>query len=364
MLSLKYGLCMLFFITSYSSYCLIPQKFALPSIHIQPLQCQQGNSDTSTNKPAYKRRVRYSGKYPKTFTEKYKEINDQEDVIQKVLSKGSTPAGQHVPVMLEETVAALNISHQHENILVDCTLGYGSHTLRMFRQAELNCRIVAFDRDAIELKKTTMRIENLIYPKCDKLINPSSIPRADLFHPIHDSFAHLSTHLSALGYHGQVHGIIADLGLSSMQIDDPIRGFTYKSNGPLDMRMDGNQSTTAMTVLKQQNPSGLAQILAINSDEPYAMEIAEAIYGDKNNLPSTTLELAECVRNGLRRAHREHRLATPTKADFELSIKRTMQAIRIEVNQEFQALDQLLASIPACLRSGGRVAILTFHSGR
>lgn len=331
------------------------------------------NSVTSGNDDGLsprKRRLRYSGKYPKNFIEKYKEQSGDRDTVKRVLEKGSTPAGQHVPIMVDECMRVLNITREssttiagatNKQIIIDCTLGFGGHSLRMLKDSRLNCELITFDRDAIELAKTTDRIKSLVSKKLESL--QSNDQSADkIFVPIHDSFQNVLSHLDKRNYRGKVDAVLADLGLSSMQIDNPSRGFTYKSDGPLDMRMDMKQPVTALTVLQINNIDSLTEILSTNSDEPFAAHIARSIY-ERDDLPVTTFELAESVRQGVRSGHKAMKLPTPVKVDFDKAITRTMQAIRIEVNLEFQALDQLLLDLPKILRPGGRVAILSFHSG-
>eukprot|EP01035_Chromulina_nebulosa_P019991 gene19991-25961_t len=152
-----------------------------------------------------------------------------------------------------------------------------------------------------------------------------------------------------------------------MQIDNPNRGFTYKTNAPLDMRMDQNQPIKAIDIIIKNNIESLTKILFENSDETHALEIASAIYSineyDELDLPTTSFELINKIRIGVRASHNKLRLPPPTKYDYDKAIARTIQAIRIEVNNEFTDLDRLLNSLPLILKPGGRVVILTFHSG-
>jgi 16S rRNA (cytosine1402-N4)-methyltransferase len=145
--------------------------------------------------------------------------------------------------------------------------------------------------------------------------------------------------------------ILADLGVSSMQIDDPARGFSVKTDGPLDMRMNPQRGFPASALLEKISPPALAKLLQANADEPHAGKLAEALAG--KNLGSTRL-LAASIRAALPRLGKD---------DLDLTVRRVFQALRIAVNDEFSALDMLLRHLPACLNPGGRVAILTFHSG-
>ena len=197
------------------------------------------------------RRVRYSGKYPKKFIEKYKEISKNSSTISRVLSKGSTPAGQHVSIMIDECIDHMGLQNRTKNNIIDCTLGGGGHTLRILRETNLNCNLIAFDKDILELEKTTERINSLIHKKLqiNYSSNYSNLISNQIFQPNHDSFGNAINYINNLNLTGNIHAIIADLGYSSMQIDDPTRGFTYKYDGHLDMRMDTSQSLTALKLL-------------------------------------------------------------------------------------------------------------------
>ncbi|MGA0112160.1 MAG: 16S rRNA (cytosine(1402)-N(4))-methyltransferase RsmH, partial [Chthoniobacterales bacterium] len=144
---------------------------------------------------------------------------------------------------------------------------------------------------------------------------------------------------------------LADLGVSSMQLDNPQRGFSTKADGPLDMRMNPARGLSAAHWLQKISPEKLTAILGENADEPNAAPIARALSGQTF---ASTAELATAIHSALTSISGDER---------ELSVRRVFQAIRIEVNEEFSALDTLLRVLPRCLNPGGRVAILTFHSG-
>ena len=175
-------------------------------------------------------------------------------------------------------------------------------------------------------------------------------------HFIHANFKDVEKKLKSYDLLGKVNCILADLGFSSMQIDNPERGFTYKFDGPLDMRMDVSCSLTAAEFLQTVDESDLTSILQENSDEVYAQAIAHAI--KSHPIPQTTLQLADCVRKTYQSQGK-----SPTKDAINPIIARTMQAIRIAVNGEFQALESLLEALPRILAPNGRAVILTFHSG-
>lgn len=322
------------------------------------------------------RRMRYKGKYPKSFNEKYKEIGGNEDTVRKVLSKGGTPAGQHVSIMLKECIHHLGLFRNESSIgdgdrivAVDCTLGYGGHSEAILKSiVRQKGLLLSFDQDAIELEKTKTRLQANFFDnsKCTDFMSNNNLKQDDLFKCINDNFCNIEQHIESLHLPGQgIDAILADLGCSSMQLDDPSRGFTYKNDVPLDMRMDKSSDRTAITVLRENDKDSLTILLFDNSDEVLAKYISESIYSDieEKELPSTTGGLNERIRRGVERGHQALRLPHPTKKEYEKAITRTMQAIRIEVNREFQSLETLLDSLPRLLRPGGRAVFLTFHSG-
>ena len=201
------------------------------------------------------------------------------------------------------------------------------------------------NRDPAELKKTTERLRARIIPPDAPI---------DCFVPVAANFATLREYFAVSGIVG-ADIILADLGLSSMQIDDPERGFSFKQNGPLDMRMNTESGPSARDFLATVPEAALREVLAANADEAMAEEIARAICLRRGKL-ATTRDLAEAICS-----------IFPGRAfkdpEMTKTLRRCFQAIRIEVNAEFASLEAFLAGLPACLKPGGRVAILSFHSG-
>ncbi len=287
--------------------------------------------------PPHRRRTRYSGRNPRRFEEKYKERDPQRyaETVAKVVASGKTPAGTHRPIMVAEILTAL--APQPGEIAVDCTLGYGGHTLAVLTRLQPGGRLLGLDADPIELPKTEARMRAAGFGP-------------EVFTAHRSNFAGLPQILATAGLAG-ADLILADLGVSSMQIDDPARGFSVKLAGPLDMRMNPARGQSAAALLEKIRPPALAQILRENADEPLAEALAAVLAG-KNFV--TTTALADAIVVALPRRQRE---AT------ELTVRRVFQALRIAVNDEFGALDTLLRHVPTCLNPGGRVALLTFHSG-
>jgi 16S rRNA (cytosine1402-N4)-methyltransferase len=286
-----------------------------------------------------KRRPRYRGKNPRAFHEKYKEQNPEryaEDVA-KVLASGKTPAGTHRPIMVREILDALAL--QPGEIVVDCTLGYGGHSRELLASVQPGGRLIALDQDPLELPKTEARLRALGFPEESLVVRRMNYAG-----------------VSALCAAEKVDAMLADLGLSSMQIDDPARGFTFKTEAPLDMRMNPQKGLSAAELLARSSVEEIATWLREFSDEPHAAHFATAIKAART-LQKTT-ELAELIRREYPRGSRR-----VEADDIETSVRRVFQAIRIAVNDEFGALDTFLRHLPGCLKPGGRVAILTFHSG-
>jgi 16S rRNA (cytosine1402-N4)-methyltransferase len=288
--------------------------------------------------PRPPRRPRYRGTHPRHFHEKYKERDPSADpaTFAKVLASGKTPAGTHRPIMVREILEVLRV--QPGETVVDCTLGYGGHARALLAAVQPAGKLLGLDQDPIELPLTETRLRALGFP-------PESLEVHRM------NFAGLAALLQGTG----ADAILADLGLSSMQIDDPARGFTFKSDAPLDMRMNPSRGQPAAALLAKSSAAEITRWLAEHSDEPQADLLGPAIAAAK---PTTSTQLADLVRRTLAAATRR------TKDDeIESAIPRVFQAIRIAVNEEFSALDTFLRRLPECLRPGGRVAILTFHSG-
>jgi 16S rRNA (cytosine1402-N4)-methyltransferase len=289
----------------------------------------------------HKRRIRYAGTHPHTFSEKYKELNPEKykEDIQHIISRGDTPAGMHRSVCIQEVLSILD--PKPGEVAVDATLGYGGHTSEILKKIQPGGMLYGLDVDSEELAKTELRIRA-------EGFGPAS------FAAIHANFEALPKILLSVN-NPCVDMILADLGVSSMQIDNPERGFTYKNDGPLDMRMDQKVGETAAHLLSRIPEGKLAFMLRNNADEPDAEIIAHAVFQNRQDMV-TTGALSAIIRQTLTELERSER-------DILKSERRVYQALRIDVNEEFQALETLLSNLPYCLKSGGRAVILTFHSG-
>lgn len=293
----------------------------------------------------HKRRVRYKGTHPRTFEEKYKEHDPERyaDTVAKVISKGSTPAGMHISIMVKEILDFLQIQPGQKGL--DVTLGYGGHTRKMLEQLGGQGHMYALDVDPIEIVKTKERLAAAGYGE-------------DILTILQQNFANLET---VARQYGPFDFMLADLGVSSMQIDDPKRGFSYKVEGPLDLRLDPEHGLSAAERLRELSRDEIAGMLVENSDEPYAEQIANEItktYRSGGRIDTTT-ELAAVIERSLAflPENREK------KDIVKKTCQRTFQALRIDVNSEFEVLEAFLEALPRALAPGGRVAILTFHSG-
>ena len=289
--------------------------------------------------PRPPRRKRYSGKNPRRFEDKYKEHAPEihGETVAKVLASGKTPAGMHVPIMVTECLEALSLEPGQRGI--DATLGYGGHAREILSRISPGGQLIGLDVDPIEQPKTEARLRNLGYG-------------SDSFQAIRSNYAGIRKALDGMAWDA-ADFVFADLGCSSMQFDNPSRGFTFKTDGPLDMRMNPQRGIPASEWLAKAKPAALAEALHENSDEPRAEEIAAALAGRRL---TGTLELAKAVRS-------LPQLAKLDEERLDLTVRRVFQAIRIAVNEEFTALDAFLRILPACLKPGGHAAILTFHSG-
>ena len=292
----------------------------------------------------HKRRVRYSGTHPKRFEEKYKEHDPEKyaDTIEKVISKGSTPAGMHISICVNEILDFLQIQPGQQGL--DATLGYGGHTRRMLEKLQGKGHMYALDVDPIEIVKTKKRLEDAGYGEDILTIKQTNFRNID----------------QVAGEAGGFDFILADLGVSSMQIDNPDRGFTYKFDGPLDLRLDPEKGESAAERLREVSYEELVGMFQENSDEPYAEEIATVIMkrNRTKNYVETTTQMKDAIEEALAFVPEKDR-----KEAVKKSCQRCFQALRIDVNSEFEVLYDFLDKLPDALRPGGKVAILTFHSG-
>jgi 16S rRNA (cytosine1402-N4)-methyltransferase len=287
------------------------------------------------------RRPRYRGTHPRQFREKYKELAADPAIVAHLREKGQTPAGHHVPILVEEILTAIDPQPGQRG--VDATLGWGGHAQRVLERIVPGGRLVALDADPIELPRTEARLRALGF-------------HADVLTIRRTNFGGVTAAIHGAGWDDGADFLIADLGVSSMQIDDPARGFSFKDDGPLDMRMNPRRGQSAEQWLARASEDTLAEMFA-DSDEPHALDIAAALiaHRDRHGPLTTTRTLADAVRAAM--------AARADAADVDLAVRRVFQAIRIAVNDELAALDALLRQLPACLRPGGRAAFLTFHSG-
>lgn len=292
----------------------------------------------------HKRRVRYKGTHPKHYHEKYKELNPEkyQDTIEKVIRKGSTPAGMHISIMVQEILDFLQIQPGQRGL--DATLGYGGHTLKMLECLKGEGHLTALDVDPIEMEKTRARLDGMGYGPGILTILQRNFADIDL----------------VAAEQGKVDFVLADLGVSSMQIDNPKRGFTYKYEGPLDLRLNPQTGIPASERLRELTEEELVGMLVENADEPYAAEIAHRITEifRKGGRIDTTTQLRDVIGEALFFLPEKEKKDAVKKA-----CARTFQALRIDVNSEFEVLEAFLHKLPGILNSGARVAILTFHSG-
>lgn len=296
----------------------------------------------------HKRRERYSGTHPKRFKEKYKELNPEKygETVEKIIKKGNTPAGMHISIMVNEIIEFLDIKPTQKGL--DATLGYGGHTSHMLNKLEGKGHIFGLDIDPIEIEKTRKRLADLGYNE-------------EILTILHQNFEGID---KVAEKYGPFDFILADLGVSSMQIDNPERGFTFKRDGALDLRLNPEAGISAAERLLSITQPELEGMLVENSDEPFAYEISKAVVRSiKKGTPvDTTQKLREIISDVVSNALRNE----PAKARAEAvkkSCQRTFQALRIDVNNEYEVLYSFLEKLPDALAPGGRVAILTFHSG-
>jgi 16S rRNA (cytosine1402-N4)-methyltransferase len=292
---------------------------------------------------AHRRRKRYKSTHPRSFEEKYKELGADPGAVAKAKARGSTPAGAHLPIMVAEVLEALEPLAGAE--VLDCTLGWGGHALELARAAGPEGSVIGLDRDGEELSRAEARLREggaaIVARQTD--------------------YALAGEVLKALGLDG-VDALLADLGVSSMQLDRPERGMSFKNDGPLDMRMDRSRGPTAAEWLAAAAETEISDALARYGDEPDAARIAAELAARvrAGRAPKTTFELASAV--GVAKGFGAGRFVKKD-ASAKHPAARTFQALRIAVNAERASLARLLQDLPSLVRSGGRAALLTFHSG-
>jgi 16S rRNA (cytosine1402-N4)-methyltransferase len=298
-------------------------------------------SDSEQSKPP--RRLRYRGTHPRHFAEKYKELDPSlhADEIAKIVGRGQTPAGTHRPVLLDEVMRVL--APRPGDIAIDCTLGYGGHASRLLAAIQPGGKLLAIDVDPIELPKAQARLIAEGYPRESLIVRRTN-------------FAGLAQFVAEESPAG-VDRLLADLGCSSMQLDDPSRGFTFRDDGPLDMRMNPNKGVSAAELLATLDVNEFARLLAEYADEPDSDRLARGILAAQaNESLVTTRSLADAVRAAAKSAGCD-------RATVENRVRGVFQALRIAVNDELATLEALLRGLPDCLKPGGRAAIISFHSG-
>lgn len=240
----------------------------------------------------------------------------------------------HRSVLLDECIEGLNI--RPNGVYVDGTLGGAGHSFQIAKRLD-GGRLIGIDRDPIALAAAGERLA----------------PFAERVTLVHDNFENLAAVLEKLGIDG-VDGILLDLGVSSPQLDDAERGFSYMADAPLDMRMNGEDTLTAFAVVNEWPREELRRILFDYGEERYAPLIAAAIERERERKPiKTTLELAEIIKR-----------AMPPAAlrEKQHPAKRSFQAIRIAVNDELGAVEKVMRDAPDCLKPGGRLCVISFHS--
>ena len=297
------------------------------------------------NQTPHKRRIHYSGTHPKRFEEKYKELNPEKyaEEIEHVKGRGATPAGMHISIMVKEILDFLEI--QPGQVGLDATLGYGGHTGHMLEKLQGRGHIYALDVDPIESEKTRKRL-------ADRGYGP------EILTVCLQNFRNIDQ--VAMEQNVKFDFILADLGVSSMQIDNPERGFSFKVDGPLDLRLNPQKGISAADRLAEVSLEELEGMLIENSDEPYAEEIAGAIIDARNRgeVIDTTTKLRNLIEEALQFLPKRDQ-----KQEMKKACQRVCQALRIDINCDFEVLYEFLEKLPQVLKPNGRVAILTFHSG-
>lgn len=290
------------------------------------------------------RRVRYKGTHPKSYKEKYKELQPESysSDIEKIIGQGRTPAGMHRSICVNEIMEFLKIVPGQTGL--DATLGYGGHSIEMIKYLLPGGRLYAIDVDPFELPRTKDRLAALGYGPDVVIIKKMNFSGID----------QIAAEAGLLNF------VLADLGVSSMQLDNPERGFSFKVEGPLDLRLNPKSGKSAAALLKTISGEKLKDLLIENADEPYYEAIAAAIISaiSKGIEITTTTRLQEIIAEAL-----DFLPANIRKESIKKSCQRCFQALRIEVNDEFGVLNKFLEKLPDCLAPGGRIAILSFHSG-
>lgn len=239
---------------------------------------------------------------------------------------------EHAPVLLEESIEALRV--QPGGTYVDCTVGLGGHAREILRQMEGRGLLIAIDRDPETLELARTRLSDLI--------ENLSLHR--------ENFKNLPLLLNNLGI-SSINGCLVDLGVSRYQLTEPERGFSFRESGPLDMRVDRDQKTSAADLVQRLNVKELADLFRSYGEEPEAARIARALVEERRHTRfRTTSELAEFVARIKKRRSSLH----PATLVF--------QALRIAVNQELEGLDRFLSRTIQCLKPGGRLVVISFHS--
>jgi len=264
----------------------------------------------------------------------------------KIRAKGKTQTGTHVPVLCKEIIRALEPAEG--NIVADCTLGYGGHGREFIKRIGAEGMYIGIDVDGWHLKRATKKLAGL--------------PPKTAFH--HRNFSEIAAVKADEGIEG-FDIIFADLGISSMQVDDAKRGISYKSDGPLDMRLDTRLERTGADLLAELPEEEISRILWEYSDEPDHEFIAKCIAGQRIANPITTVsQLVRLVINAKGLSEKSWKIKNKN-SEFGSAhpAARTFQTFRIAVNGELEVLEKLLSDAPCCLRPGGRLGIISFHSG-
>ncbi len=241
---------------------------------------------------------------------------------------------QHISVLLRECVENLNI--RPTGIYLDGTLGMGGHSMEILRHLDSG-RLIGIDRDWTAIERAGKRLEDY----------------RDHVTLVHGSFGELESILASLGLNG-VDGMLFDLGVSSPQLDEAERGFSYSIDAPLDMRMDRSHGPTARDVVNTYDEAELSRILFTYGEERYARRISAAIVHARETAPiETTLELSDLIR---------HAMPAAALREKQHPAKRSFQAIRIEVNDELKEIEMMMKAAPKYLNPGGRLCVISFHS--